>query len=57
MDSSIRIAADILIATIAATENRIAAIDEKQAAALAAAYKIIHAAVEECRDPSRKSKA
>jgi hypothetical protein len=54
MDSSIRIAADILIAAVAATENRITAIDEKQAKELAEAYKIIHKAVEQCRDPSKK---
>lgn len=57
MESSIRVAADILIAAIAATENRITAIDDKQAEALAAAYRIIHKAVEECRDPSRKTTA
>ena len=37
MDSSIRVAADILIAAVAATENRITAIDEKQAKELAKA--------------------
>ena len=54
MESSIRVAADILIAAVASMENRITVIDEKQAKQLAEAYKIIHAAVEECRDPSKK---
>lgn len=57
MDSSLRVAADILIAAIAATENRITAIDEKQAEALATAYRVIYMVVEECRDPSKKTKA
>ena len=35
MDSSIRVAADILIAAVAATKDRIITIDEKQAKALA----------------------
>jgi hypothetical protein len=54
MESSTRIAADILIAAVAATQNRITTLDEKQAKELAEAFKIIHKAVEEARDPTRK---
>ena len=54
MEASVRIAADILIAAIGATENRITSLDANQAKELAEALKIIHQAVEECRNPTKK---
>ena len=54
MESSARIAADILIAALAATQNRIVSLDAKQASEIAEALKIIHKAVDSCRNSPQK---
>ena len=54
MNSPARIAADILIATLTATQDRIMNVDAKQASEIAEAFKIIHEAVDACMNPPQK---